>query len=60
MHNREVFGPVAPIVGSETEEEGIAAANDTEYGLAAYIFTRSLDRALRVAAHSSRCQTVAL
>lgn len=45
----EVFGPVAPIVGFETEEEGIAAANDTEYGLAAYIFTQSLNRALRVA-----------
>ncbi len=45
----EVFGPVAPIVGFDTEAEGIAAANDTEYGLAAYIFTQSLDRALRVA-----------
>jgi len=45
----EVFGPVAPIVGFDTEEEGVAAANDTEYGLAAYIFTKSLDRALRVA-----------
>ncbi|MDO3637802.1 NAD-dependent succinate-semialdehyde dehydrogenase [Mycolicibacterium arseniciresistens] len=45
----EVFGPVAPITGFDTEEEGIAAANDTEYGLAAYIYTRSLDRALRVA-----------
>jgi len=37
------------IVGFDTEEEGIAAANDTEYGLAAYIYTQSLDRALRVA-----------
>ncbi|MBU3686339.1 MAG: NAD-dependent succinate-semialdehyde dehydrogenase [Mycobacterium sp.] len=45
----EVFGPVAPIVGFDTEQQGIAAANDTEYGLAAYIFTQSLDRALRVA-----------
>ncbi len=45
----EVFGPVAPIVGFDTEEEGIAAANNTEYGLAAYIYTESLDRALRVA-----------
>ena len=45
----EVFGPVAPIVGFDTEEDGVAAANDTEYGLAAYIFTTSLDRALRVA-----------
>jgi succinate-semialdehyde dehydrogenase / glutarate-semialdehyde dehydrogenase len=45
----EVFGPVAPIIGFDTEEDGIAAANDTEYGLASYIFTESLDRALRVA-----------
>jgi len=45
----EVFGPVAPITGFDTEEEGIAAANDTEYGLAAYVYTKSLDRALRVA-----------
>ncbi|BBZ77599.1 NAD-dependent succinate-semialdehyde dehydrogenase [Mycolicibacterium anyangense] len=45
----EVFGPVAPIIGFDTEEEGIAAANNTEYGLASYIYTESLDRALRVA-----------
>ena len=45
----EVFGPVAPITGFDTEEDGIAAANDTEYGLAAYVYTQSLDRALRVA-----------
>ncbi|TQM30450.1 NAD-dependent succinate-semialdehyde dehydrogenase [Nocardia bhagyanarayanae] len=45
----EVFGPVAPIVGFETEDEGIAAANDTEFGLVAYVYTRTLDRALRVA-----------
>ncbi|MCP2275276.1 NAD-dependent succinate-semialdehyde dehydrogenase [Nocardia amikacinitolerans] len=45
----EVFGPVAPIVGFETEDEGIAAANDTEFGLVAYVYTKTLDRALRVA-----------
>jgi len=45
----EVFGPVAPVTGFDTEEQGIAAANDTEYGLASYIYTQSLDRALRVA-----------
>jgi len=45
----EVFGPVAPITGFDSEEEGIKAANDTEYGLASYIYTQSLDRALRVA-----------
>ncbi|MGV0740458.1 NAD-dependent succinate-semialdehyde dehydrogenase [Mycobacterium sp. DBP42] len=45
----EIFGPVAPITGFDTEDEGVAAANDTEYGLAAYVYTQSLDRALRVA-----------
>ncbi|WP_024802181.1 NAD-dependent succinate-semialdehyde dehydrogenase [Nocardia sp. BMG51109] len=45
----EVFGPVAPIVGFDTEEEGLAAANDTEFGLVAYAYTRDLDRALRIA-----------
>ncbi|KAA0023756.1 NAD-dependent succinate-semialdehyde dehydrogenase [Antrihabitans cavernicola] len=45
----EVFGPVAPIVGFDTEDDGIAAANDTEFGLVAYIYTENLDRALRVA-----------
>jgi len=45
----EVFGPVAPIIGFDSEEDGIEAANDTEYGLASYIYTESLDRALRVA-----------
>ena len=49
IFKEEVFGPVAPIIGFDTEEEGIAAANDTEYGLAAYIYTQSLDRALRAA-----------
>ncbi len=44
----EVFGPVAPVTGFDTEDEAIAAANHTEYGLAAYIYTQSLDRALRV------------
>jgi succinate-semialdehyde dehydrogenase/glutarate-semialdehyde dehydrogenase len=44
----EVFGPVAPIATFATEEEGVAAANATEYGLAAYVFTRDLSRALRV------------
>ncbi|MBS1870758.1 MAG: NAD-dependent succinate-semialdehyde dehydrogenase [Actinobacteria bacterium] len=44
----EIFGPVAPIATFEREDEAIAAANKTEYGLVAYVFTRDLDRALRV------------
>jgi succinate-semialdehyde dehydrogenase / glutarate-semialdehyde dehydrogenase len=44
----EIFGPVAPVASFESEEEAIAAANDTEYGLVAYVFTRDLKRALRV------------
>jgi succinate-semialdehyde dehydrogenase/glutarate-semialdehyde dehydrogenase len=44
----EIFGPVAPVRGFASEEEAIAAANETEYGLVAYVFTRDLKRALRV------------
>jgi succinate-semialdehyde dehydrogenase/glutarate-semialdehyde dehydrogenase len=46
--DEEIFGPVAPVAGFSTDEEAIAAANDTEYGLVAYMFTRDLGRALRV------------
>jgi len=45
----EIFGPVAPILTFETEDEVIARANDTPYGLAAYFWTRDLGRAWRVA-----------
>jgi succinate-semialdehyde dehydrogenase/glutarate-semialdehyde dehydrogenase len=48
IRHEEIFGPVAPVVAFETEEEAITAANDTEYGLVSYVFTRDLDRALRV------------
>jgi succinate-semialdehyde dehydrogenase / glutarate-semialdehyde dehydrogenase len=44
----EIFGPVAPIRGFVDEDEAIAAANDTEFGLVAYVFTSDLKRALRV------------
>jgi succinate-semialdehyde dehydrogenase/glutarate-semialdehyde dehydrogenase len=44
----EIFGPVAPIASFDSEQEAVAAANDTEYGLVAYVFTRDLKRALRV------------
>ena len=45
----EIFGPVAPIVTFYDEEEAIALANATQYGLVAYVFTRDLDRGLRIA-----------
>ncbi len=45
----EVFGPVLPVVRFKTEEEAIALANDTAYGLGAYVFTRDQKRAARVA-----------
>lgn len=45
----ETFGPVAPIMRFSGEEEAVRLANDTEYGLAAYIYTTSLRRAVRVA-----------
>ena len=44
----EIFGPVAPVKGFADEDEAVAAANDTEYGLVAYVYTRDLKRALRV------------
>jgi succinate-semialdehyde dehydrogenase/glutarate-semialdehyde dehydrogenase len=44
----EIFGPVAPIATFGSEEEALAAANDTEYGLVAYVYTRDLKRAIRV------------
>ena len=44
----EIFGPVAPITTFSTEEEAIAMANSTEYGLAAYLYTSDFNRLLRV------------
>ncbi|MGV0644688.1 NAD-dependent succinate-semialdehyde dehydrogenase [Mycolicibacterium sp. XJ2546] len=49
MAAEEIFGPVAALTPFETEQEVITAANDTEYGLVAYVFTNDLRRALRVA-----------
>jgi len=43
----EIFGPVAPVVVFDTDEEAVALANDTEYGLVAYVYTRDLQRGLR-------------
>jgi succinate-semialdehyde dehydrogenase/glutarate-semialdehyde dehydrogenase len=44
----EIFGPVAPVTSVESEEDAIAKANDTEFGLVAYVYTRDIKRALRV------------
>ncbi|WP_246704595.1 NAD-dependent succinate-semialdehyde dehydrogenase [Rhizobium sp. P32RR-XVIII] len=50
----EIFGPIAALTTFKTEEEVIAAANDTEYGLISYVYTRDLARGLRV---SERLET---
>ncbi len=48
MYTEEIFGPVAPVYPFSTEEEALAAANGSDYGLVAYAFTRELARAVRV------------
>jgi succinate-semialdehyde dehydrogenase/glutarate-semialdehyde dehydrogenase len=45
----EVFGPVAPIVTFDTDEEAIALANDTDFGLISYVFSGDLARGIRIA-----------
>lgn len=48
VFHEEIFGPVAPVFCFDTEEEAVAMANDTEFGLAAYFYTRDLARIFRV------------
>ncbi len=48
VFREEIFGPVAPVFRFETEAEAIAMANDTEFGLAAYVYTNDLGRIFRV------------
>jgi succinate-semialdehyde dehydrogenase/glutarate-semialdehyde dehydrogenase len=48
ISEEEIFGPVAPVSTFSSEQEAIDAANRTPYGLVAYVYTRDLDRALRV------------
>lgn len=45
----ETFGPLAPVIAFETDADAIAQANATEFGLAAYFYTRDLSRAWKVA-----------
>jgi len=49
VFQEEIFGPVAPLFSFRTEEEAIAMANDTEFGLACYFFSRDVGRVWRVA-----------
>lgn len=49
MVHEEIFGPVAALIRFETDEEGIRLANDTPFGLAAYLFSQNLARAWRAA-----------
>jgi succinate-semialdehyde dehydrogenase / glutarate-semialdehyde dehydrogenase len=49
MASEEIFGPVAPVSVFQSEQEALALANSTEYGLVSYVYTRDLDRALRLA-----------
>jgi succinate-semialdehyde dehydrogenase / glutarate-semialdehyde dehydrogenase len=48
IYREETFGPIAPVVLFDDEEEVIRMANDTDYGLAAYLYTKDLSRAIRV------------
>jgi succinate-semialdehyde dehydrogenase / glutarate-semialdehyde dehydrogenase len=49
VFREEIFGPVAPVTSFGTDDEALDLANDTEFGLVAYAYTRDLDRALTVA-----------
>ena len=48
VFREEIFGPVAPLLRFHTEEEAIAMANDTEFGLASYFYSRDIGRIWRV------------
>lgn len=48
IYREETFGPVAPVIVFDTEQEVLAMANDTGYGLASYVYTQNLSRAMRM------------
>ena len=48
IYREETFGPVAPIIAFDDDEEAITMANDTHYGLAAYVYTQNISRAHRM------------
>ena len=49
IFREETFGPVAPLIRFETEEQGVRLANDTRFGLASYFYSRDAARCWRVA-----------
>ncbi len=48
IYREETFGPVAPVIPFETEQEVLEMANDTAYGLAAYVYTQNISRSMRM------------
>jgi len=48
IYHEETFGPVAPVIPYDDDDDVLAMANDTEYGLAAYVYTQNLSRAMRL------------
>src|SRR5262249_42208534 len=48
IYREETFGPIAPVIVFDTDDDAIEMANDTEYGLASYVYTNSLSRAFHV------------
>jgi succinate-semialdehyde dehydrogenase / glutarate-semialdehyde dehydrogenase len=48
IYREETFGPIAPVILFDDEDEVIKMANDTDYGLAAYLYTKDISRAIRV------------
>jgi succinate-semialdehyde dehydrogenase/glutarate-semialdehyde dehydrogenase len=48
IYREETFGPVAPVIAFDDDETALTMANDTHYGLAAYVYTNNISRAMRM------------